>query len=77
MNPSDDLLIEAAISARRPADATLTFHPAFFDLDAAGRERLFAATVQQRTLERCLAGDGLSTTALAVLSRIRGHRGQA
>lgn len=70
-------LIEAAVTACRPVapSGELTFHPAFFDLDAAGRERLFVATAQQRALERALASDGLTTTAEAVLQRIRSRRG--
>ena len=41
-------------------------------LDAAGREELFAATQLQRALERALDPQGLSTTAHAVLARLRG-----
>jgi hypothetical protein len=67
-------LLEAAVTAHRPADPAgeLRFHPAFHDLDAAGRAELFRVTSVQRALEQAAAGDGLSTTALAVLRRIRG-----
>ena len=67
-------LVEAALSAHRPlaADGSLRFHPAFFDLDAPGREALFAAALQQRRLEAIAAADGLSATSRAVLDRIRG-----
>jgi hypothetical protein len=73
MNDDDKLLLEAAVSAHRSQDpqGSLRFHPAFFDLDAAGREELFAATARQRQLERLADPAGLSTTARAVLARIR------
>ncbi len=73
MNADRDLLVEAAISAHRRLDPAgeVQFHPAFHDLDAAGREVLYAATRQQRALERALARDGLSATAHAVLRRVR------
>lgn len=74
MNRDRDLLIEAAVSAHRPVhpDGDLHFHPAFFDLDAAGREALYAATCAQRALERATDPAGLSATARAVLRRLRG-----
>ena len=74
MNRDRELLVEAAVSAHRRTDPAgeLQFHPAFHDLDAAGREALFHATVQQRNLERALAREGLTATAVAVLRRIRG-----
>ena len=76
MNREQELLVEAAVSAHRPADPAgeLRFHAAFHDLDAAGREALFQATLQQRALEARVAPDGLSATAHAVLRRIRGIR---
>lgn len=73
MNPHDPgTLVEAATTAHRPAarDGELRFHPAFLDLDAAGREALFAATSAQRTLEAALDPQGLSSTARAVLRRL-------
>ncbi len=74
MSKDRDLLVEAAVSAHRPApgDGELRFHPAFFDLDAAGREALYAATCAQRALERATDPAGLSATARAVLQRLRG-----
>ncbi len=74
MTADRDTIIEAAITAHRPADprGEVAFHPAFHDLDAAGREALFTATSRQRTLERALAPDGLSSTARTVLRRVRG-----
>lgn len=73
MNHEPDTLIEAALTARRAAaaDGTLRGHPAFFDLDAAGREALFAASLQQRRLEALADAVGLSATARAVMQRIR------
>jgi hypothetical protein len=70
-----ELLVEAAVTAHRAPDpgGELRFHPAFHDLDAAGREALFVATCRQRALERALARDGLSATARCVLRRIQGH----
>jgi hypothetical protein len=74
MNDERDLLIEQALTAHRPADSDggLRFHPAFHDLDDAGRRALFDALQRQRAIERALASDGLSATAHAVLRRIRG-----
>jgi hypothetical protein len=74
MNAERDLLVEAAVSVHRPRDPSgeLRFHPAFHDLDAAGREELYAVSWRQRALERALDADGLSATARAVLARLRG-----
>ena len=71
MNADD--LVEAAVTAHRPPSprGEVLFHPAFLDLDVAGRERLFDVTSRQRALERALDPRGLSTTATAVLSRLR------
>lgn len=73
MNDEQDLLVEAALTAHRSSDPTgeLRFHPAFHDLDEAGRRALFDALQRQRAIERGLAADGLSSTAQAVLRRIR------
>ncbi|HEX5050585.1 MAG TPA: hypothetical protein VFZ65_02325 [Planctomycetota bacterium] len=70
-----DLLVEAALTPQRGlhADGTLRFHPAFFDLDEAGREQLFTQLWQQRALEAAASPGGLSATARAVLRRIRGR----
>jgi hypothetical protein len=69
-----DALIEAATSAWRPparSVAGIRPHPAWADLDAAGRAEVHERTQQQRRLEAALDADGLSTTARAVLARIR------
>jgi hypothetical protein len=67
-------LIEQVAGAWRPraADGTIGTHPAWHDLDAAGREDAFAAAQVLRAMEAALDPEGLSTTARAVLSRIRG-----
>jgi len=72
---SDDLLIEQVAGAYRPPSRTeLRYHPAWHDLDPAGRDRAFARARALRALEAALDPDGLSTTARAVLARITGRR---
>ena len=71
MNPED--LIEEVASAWRPTSTDeLRYHPAWHDLDAAGRTRAYDLARAVRPLEAALDPDGLSTTARAVLARIRG-----
>ncbi|MBM4063883.1 MAG: hypothetical protein FJ265_22715 [Planctomycetes bacterium] len=75
MNDKDrELLIEQATTAYRPRDraGAVVPHPAFLDLDATGRQALHGATERLRLLEAGLDPLGLSTTAHAVLARIRG-----
>lgn len=76
MNPEDrdrEALIEALAGAHRHRSALgeARPHPAFFDLDEAGREEAFELSRALRRLESALDPDGLSTTARAVLARIR------
>ena len=73
MSKDDKDLIEQATSAWRPRapDGRIRAHPAWHDLDAAGREAVFHQTARVRALEAALDPDGLSTTAHAVLDRIR------
>ncbi|GAB4563832.1 MAG: hypothetical protein Tsb0020_13350 [Haliangiales bacterium] len=67
-----EILIEAAASAQRtPVRGALPVHPAWYDLDAAGREEAFEVTRELRLMEAALDPDGQSTTVRAVLSRIR------
>ena len=67
----DELLIEQVASAHRPVPRDeLRYHPHWYDLDGAGRERAFARACALRTLEAALDPEGLSTTARAVLARI-------
>jgi len=69
-----ETMIEQATTAWRPRDPQdrLRFHPAWHDLDESGRRRLHEETLLQRTLEAALDPRGLSSTARAVLARIRG-----
>jgi hypothetical protein len=69
-------LPEAVTTAWRPRDpgGSLRAHPAWHDLDEAGRDEAYAATRTQRALEAALDPQGLTTTARAVLARIRGQR---
>jgi hypothetical protein len=69
----DELLVEAAASAYRPRDlltGAIREHPAWRDLDGAGRVRAFEVATQLRALEAALDPRGLSTTAQAVLARL-------
>lgn len=73
MTPEEeDLLIEQVAGAWRPAtDDELRYHKAWHDLDAAGRTRAFDRAQALRPIEAALDRDGLSTTARAVLARLR------
>ena len=73
MTPEDELLLEQVVSAHRGrrADGSIQSHPAWHDLDADGRRAAFEETLQQRKLEAAIDGEGLSTTARAVLARIQ------
>lgn len=73
MSTDDKDLIEQATSAWRPRapGGRIRAHPAWHDLDAAGREDVFQQTIRVRALEAALDPDGLSSTAHAVLERIR------
>lgn len=68
-----DALVEQVVSAWRPRDpdGTIRSHPAWHDLDAAARAEAADAAARARRLEAALDPDGLSTTARAVLARIR------
>ena len=81
MSPEDEkkereALIEQVTSAWRPTepDGTVRAHPAWHDLDDAGRQEAHDATRQARALEAALSPDGLTATARAVLAKIRGAR---
>ena len=69
-------LVEQAVTAWRPRGprGELRPHPAWSDLDDAGRDEVFRATLLQRALEAALDPQGLSTTAKAVLVRLPGMR---
>ena len=68
-----EILIEAAASAARGRDelGRVQSHPAWHDLDAAGRREAFDAARQMRALEAVSDPEGLSATGRAVLARIR------
>jgi hypothetical protein len=78
-NPGNDreALIEALAGAYRARDphGAVTSHRAFHDLDDAGRLEAFDAARRLRLLEAALDPQGLSTTARAVLARIRAAGG--
>jgi hypothetical protein len=69
-----DTLIEqvaGAFRARDPLDGRAQPHPSWRDLDEAGRAEAFDQATRLRALEAALDPAGLSTTARAVLARIR------
>ena len=68
-----EALVEAVAGAfrdRDPRDGRAQSHPAWRDLDDAGREAAFDLASRSRALEAALDPEGLSTTARAVLARI-------
>lgn len=68
----DELVIEQVAGAHRPAALDeLRYHPGWHDLSPAGRLRAADRARALRPLEAALDPDGLSTTARAVLARIR------
>ncbi|APR82106.1 Hypothetical protein A7982_07455 [Minicystis rosea] len=69
-----ETLIEQTASAFRDRDphGRVLSHPAFHDLDDAGRAEAFETAARLRRMEAALDQEGLSTTAKAVLARIRG-----
>lgn len=71
-----EALVEAAAGAWRPRHpgGSLGPHPAWADLDEAGRREAFDAARVARRLEAALDPDGLSSTARAVVARIRAAR---
>jgi hypothetical protein len=69
---TEDELIEQVAGADRPVSRDeLRYHPAWHDLGADARQRAFDLAVANRKLEAALDPEGLSTTARAVLRRIR------
>ena len=76
-DPDDETLIEAVAGAFRERDhrGSVRSHPAWHDLDAAGRERAWAEAARSRVMEAALDPEGLSSTARAVLTRIRNRGG--
>ena len=70
-----ELLVERAASAWRPRrpGGGVGSHPAWHDLDEAGRLESYEAARVARQLEAALDPEGLSSTARAVLRRILGE----
>lgn len=69
----EQLLVEKASTAFRERDADGRILPsgAWFDLPPEKREGAFEEIARLRELERALDPEGLSTTARAVLQRLR------
>jgi len=69
-----DVMIEAVTSAfrERSERGEIRVHAAWVDLDDRGRVAAFEAARAQRLIEAALDPDGLSSTAKAVLARVRG-----
>lgn len=67
-------LVEQALSAWRPRrrDGIIGGHPAWHDLGEEGRLAVYEETTRLRQMEAALDPEGLSSTAHAVLARIRG-----
>jgi len=67
------ILIEAATTAWRPLSVSgeVRPHPAWSDLDSAGRLEAYEAARALRRLEAARDPEGLSSTARAVLARAR------
>jgi hypothetical protein len=67
------ILIEAATTAWRPQSPSgeLRPHPAWSDLDSAGRLEAYEDTRTLRRLEAARDPKGLTSTTRAVLARLR------
>lgn len=76
MTRDDELLIEQVVSAWRPRDRDggVRAHPACHDLPEDLREVAAKEARRQRRIEAALDAEGLSSTARAVLARVRGGR---
>jgi hypothetical protein len=74
MTTPRDPALDAVTTAWRPRDpgGAPRAHPAWHDLDADGRRDAYELTRALRAAEAALDPEGLSTTARAVLARIRG-----
>ncbi len=68
---TDEELIEELAGAHRTSADDVRFHPAFYDLDEAGRLEAHRRALVLRQLEAAVDPDGRSTTVHAVLARIR------
>jgi hypothetical protein len=68
-----DLILESAMSSFRERDSggRILPSPAWWDLSPEDRDTLFRRQLESRILERALDPARISSTARAVLSRIR------
>ena len=73
MTPADQSLLEQVTSAHRErtVDGRIKPHPAWHDLDEAGRALAFEETLTLRKLERALDSQAQSTTVKALLAQLR------
>jgi hypothetical protein len=74
MTPEErNTLILSVSSAHRERDAhgEIRAHRHFYDLDEAGRAEAHDETARVRLLEAAASADGLTSTARAVLARIK------
>lgn len=76
MTPEEQLLLEQVTAAHRErhADGSIRSHPAWHDLDDAGKAEAFEATVELRKMEAAMDPEGQSSTVRAVLGRILNAR---
>jgi hypothetical protein len=67
-----DTLVEACAGAFRERDPRggIASHPAWHDLDDAGRAEAFDVAARLRAMEAAMDPEGMSTTARSVLARI-------
>jgi len=73
MTRPEEILVEETATAYRPTrDGGVGSHPAWHDLDDAGRHEAFEVAAMNRKIESALDPEGLSATARAVLARITG-----
>ena len=72
MTLEEELLLKQVTSAHRERgfDGAIRSHPAWHDLDEAGREAAFDATLDLRKMEAAIDAEGYSATVRALLSRI-------
>lgn len=68
---NDERLQEATTAWRPRVADRIDVLPAWHDLDEAGRREAFEETVALRRLEAAADPEGLTSTARAVLDRIR------
>jgi hypothetical protein len=67
----DQELIEEVAGAWRPRGRDeLRYHPSWHDLGPEERKQAFERATSLRKLEAAMDGEGMSTTARAVLARI-------